>query len=354
MVSAHWRRLLVQPEGRSGRPLERAGAAFDPENGLLFVGTSEGRFFAVETGTGRVRWVHDRRDGFHGVPLRLADPPLVVAGADDGTLLAFEPLGGSVVWAANLGGPLRSAPVVLEGVVYLRTSLQEVFAVEASTGRELWSHERPLPEGYVSGAEPGIWVDADRLVTGFSDGVVVALSPVTGEKLWEINLAGEGGAELLLDDVCATPIRIGDTLVVASYDNGLFGLSAEEGTQFWVRSDLTRVSGLAAIGTDVLAAVAGVGLARIDSVDGARVWMRRFPAGTLSSPVVRGGVILVTDDTNGLLVFEALTGILLDARWQGEGISGPPAVTGNRLVVLDNSGELFAYHFLRPGFAPPL
>jgi outer membrane protein assembly factor BamB len=345
VVRPHWRMLVVDPERRAYRPLERSGAAFDPRHGLVFVGTSQGRFYALESGSGRIVWTVDEGDGFESVPVVLGDPDLVVVGNDAGRLLALVPETGWEAWRADLGGPIRAPVVFVEGVLYVRTTAQQVFAFEAASGRELWMFERPLPEGYTSGCEPGLLFAGGRIVTGFVDGTVVGLKTATGEPdEWTVNLASEEDvAQMPLDDVCTTPVAVGDAVAVASYDNGLFALDAGSGAQVWQRPDLKHVSGLAAIETDVLVAVAGVGLARVDTLDGADVWVRRFPAGTLSAPVVRRGLIVLTDDVNGLLFFDALTGVLLGTEWVGTGVAAPPAVLDGRLALLDNTGEFLTY-----------
>ncbi|MBI5488535.1 MAG: PQQ-binding-like beta-propeller repeat protein [Deltaproteobacteria bacterium] len=348
VLTPQWRTLVVDPERRAYRPIERSGSVFDPGRGLVYVGTSQGRFLALDTGTGAVAWVHEETDGFFSTPILLDDPEAVVAGSDGGNLIALVPETGATLWTANLGGTIRTRPVFDRGVIYVRTTTQRVFAIEAVSGRELWSFERPLPEGYLSGSESGVCIEGDRVFTGFVDGTLVALSAVTGEKDWDLNLAGEGHGELLLDDVCATPVMVGGLLVVTSYDNGVFAVSPEDGGQRWARSDLPHSCGIGALAEDVFVAVSGTGLARLDALDGATVWMRRFPAGTLRDPIVHGGLILVPDDVHGLVVFEALTGELLQTAWVGAGVAGVPAVLDGRAATIDNTGEFLSY-FLAGG-----
>jgi outer membrane protein assembly factor BamB len=345
VLRPHWRTLVVDPERRAYRPIERSGLVFDPARGQIYVGTSQGKFLALDSGVGSIVWQKQETDGFFSAPLLLDVPKAVVAGNDGGNLIAYAPDNGTELWRVNLGGTIRTRPVFDQGVLYARTTTQRVFAVEAVSGRELWSYERPLPEGYLSGSEAGVLVSGNLVYTGFVDGTLVALSAVTGEKQWDLNLAGEGHGELLLDDVCATPVLSGGTLVVSSYDNGIFGVSPEDGGQRWARTDLNHVCGLAALEADVLAAASGVGLGRLDAADGTTVWMRRFPAGTLRDPLVHNGLILVADDVHGLLVFESLTGELLQASWYGVGVAAPPAVLDGRAAVLDNSGEFLAFFF---------
>jgi len=138
-------------------------------------------------------------------------------------------------------------------------------------------------------------------------------------------------------------VEIEGTLVVSSYDNGLFGVEASEGGQRWHRPDLAHACGLAVVEQDVLASVAGTGLARLDATTGATVWMRRYPAGTQRDPIVHRGLIVLADDIHGLVVFEALTGQVLQGAWAGAGVAGRPAVLDGRVAAIDNTGEFLVY-----------
>jgi len=92
------------------RPMERSGAVIDPSRGLVFVGTSQGRFLAVDSGMGHVVWSRREPDGFHSTPLLVDVPAAVVVGDDGGNLIALSPDNGSEIWRANLGGTIRTRP----------------------------------------------------------------------------------------------------------------------------------------------------------------------------------------------------------------------------------------------------
>lgn len=61
VLRPQWMTGLVNPEKQAYRPIERSGAVFDPARGLVYVGTSQGSFVALESGTGGVVWNTTRR-----------------------------------------------------------------------------------------------------------------------------------------------------------------------------------------------------------------------------------------------------------------------------------------------------
>lgn len=100
----------------------------------------------------------------------------------------------SPVWAFQTGkvdGGLQSTPLVIDGVMYLATSWNRVFALDAVTGRELWHYfyQNPREIGIIySPVNRGVAVDSGRVFMGTLDNHVVALDQKTGRELWKTNV----------------------------------------------------------------------------------------------------------------------------------------------------------------------
>src|SRR5262245_4415945 len=57
------------------------------------------------------------------------------------------------VWTFQTGdyeGGLQSTPIVIDGVMYLGTSRNRVFALNAATGALLWQYTYPLPKTFTT------------------------------------------------------------------------------------------------------------------------------------------------------------------------------------------------------------
>src|SRR5262245_29455627 len=55
------------------------------------------------------------------------------------------------VWVFQTGdyeGGLQATPIVVDGVMYLSTSRNRVFAIDAVSGKELWRYVYPLPRSF--------------------------------------------------------------------------------------------------------------------------------------------------------------------------------------------------------------
>ena len=100
------------------------------------------------------------------------------------------------VWALSAGVPtipslragLIAAPLVVDGVLYLAGMQNNVYAVEAATGRRLWNYMYPWPEKAVVGGRGvrGIAAGEGRIYMGTQDARLVALDAKTGEQVWNV------------------------------------------------------------------------------------------------------------------------------------------------------------------------
>jgi quinoprotein glucose dehydrogenase len=90
---------------------------------------------------------------------------------------------------AGNGTTIECTPLVMDGVMYVTTVRTKVVALDAATGKELWSHD-PYADGKPrqrasGGVNRGVafWRggDAKRVLVGLSDGRLLSLDAATGE-----------------------------------------------------------------------------------------------------------------------------------------------------------------------------
>ncbi len=100
----------------------------------------------------------------------------------------------AAAWVFQTGdndGGLQSTPLVMDGVMYVSTSHNRVFALDAVTGKRLWSYIYELPKTFTTFYGPwnrGVAVADGRLVMGTLDNHVVALDAKSGRQLWKVNV----------------------------------------------------------------------------------------------------------------------------------------------------------------------
>ena len=82
----------------------------------------------------------------------------------------------------------ETTPLVHDGVMYFTVPPNEVYAVDAETGRGLWHYRRDLPPKIIAccgEVNRGLALHGDRLFMATLDAKVISLDRVTGKVLWE-------------------------------------------------------------------------------------------------------------------------------------------------------------------------
>jgi len=150
------------------------------------------------------------------------------------------------VWRARLGdsgvGPKYSGeaqPLVVDGIVYVITGDDDVFAISVATGAILWSYEANLDSennavccGWTS---RGVGHGDGRIYVGQLDAKLVALDEKTGDVLWSTQAESAGAGYT----ITSAPLYY-DGLVITGFSGGERGIrgrvkafDAETGELAW-------------------------------------------------------------------------------------------------------------------------
>jgi PQQ-dependent dehydrogenase (methanol/ethanol family) len=109
---------------------------------------------------------------------------------------------------------METAPVVVNGVMFLTTSYNHVYAVDAATGKEFWHYKHKLGPitTYCCGPNNrGVAIWNDKLYLGTLDAKLVALDARTGKPVWETQIADpeKGYSETMAPAVVDGKVLIG-------------------------------------------------------------------------------------------------------------------------------------------------
>jgi len=103
-------------------------------------------------------------------------------------------------WVSSLGGSGaegkysgEATPIVVDGIMYIATGANDVFAIDAKTGEQLWVYNPDIPQemdtvccGWTT---RGVAVGDGKVFVGLLDARLIALDQKTGEVLWETKVA---------------------------------------------------------------------------------------------------------------------------------------------------------------------
>lgn len=125
---------------------------------------------------------------------------------------------------------LEATPVVIRGIMYV-TSSNDVFALDARTGRAVWHYQRPVSSGLLDDAAAhknrGVGVWRNSVYTETDDAHLLCLDARSGSLLWDVEYAekekhyGATSAPLVVKDEVVVGTSGGDSGVrgfLAAYD----------------------------------------------------------------------------------------------------------------------------------------
>jgi len=310
---------------------------------LLFVGSCNGTFRALEKGTGKVRWSYDsQQDGgvveFHCDPLIVED--MVIIGSDRrqaggiAHLYAFERETGKLRWKYRVNLGVAADLQRIGPNIYAVTLEDELLSLDWKTGELVWKSEtgRANDDFFMSSAPAA---SGDRIFFGGLDGLVYALDANSGQILWKRELGGRISTSVLV---------VGGGLYTGSSKGHLYRLDPKTGA---VTADFTIVdempTGRLAFAEDsILVFFTAKALACLDASLKAIRWTETA-SGPWSSakPYARGHAVIAGNERGEVFAFRISDGARLWSE-KFEGVIRGIGFSENALYVGTLKGQVYA------------
>ena len=87
---------------------------------------------------------------------------------------------------------LETSPLVINGVMYVTTSFNHVYALDAATGSQIWHYKHkmgPITTYCCGPNNRGVAAYGDKVFMGTLDARLIALDAKTGKKVWDTQIA---------------------------------------------------------------------------------------------------------------------------------------------------------------------
>lgn len=108
--------------------------------GRVFAGSSDGRLYAFDAGSGELLWVFKTKDQIFFPPVELTHDLIVIA-AQDQFVYALNSGGGTLRWRHALGSLPCGEPCVADETIFIGTTEGLICALNAHSGRLNWKHK---------------------------------------------------------------------------------------------------------------------------------------------------------------------------------------------------------------------
>ena len=255
-------------------------------DGLLYIGSTSDRFYAVDLSKGRVKWKFNARHPLEAAPA-ITDG-MVCFGSSDGVMRCFD-AAGKLLWQFQARSEILSSPIVKDGQLYFNSSDDRAYALDAKTGERLWTYNR----GTFKAVSPRIYgspaYSNGRLYFLFSDGVVVSIEASTGREVWSKKVISDFSQA---GRWRRTPLVENGSVYVIDGNGAVVALSEESGE---VKGIFNLIKARDFILPDSRSIViAGESqLVAVDRLSGAILWKKDVATGTLSSIFASGDKLFV-------------------------------------------------------------
>jgi outer membrane protein assembly factor BamB len=154
-----------------------------------------------------------------------------------GKIEALTAEDGSLIWEHDLPGPVRAAPMVMDGTVFAVSTDNQLFAVDAETGQRKWRHAGFAETARLLGEATPAGIDGTVIVP-YSSGEIFALRADDGHPLWSDNLAAvrRVDAASALTDIRALPVTDGALVYAISHSGRTVAIDLRTGARAWERN----------------------------------------------------------------------------------------------------------------------
>jgi len=343
---------------RGGSPRERLGSAPVVTGNRLYVVDVEGsvRAFAADTGapvwTAALTQDKENRGSRFGGGVSFDDNN-VYATDGLGDVVAFAAADGKELWRAKPGGPLRGAPTVANGVVYVLSQDNQLFALGQDDGKIQWTATGTLESQGVFGvAAPA--ASQGSVVAGFSSGELNAYRYENGRVLWQDALSRTSISTSVssLADIDASPVIEGGFVYAVGQGGRMVALELATGRRLW-EQNLAGISTPAVAGDWLFVVTDDARLVCLRRSDGRVRYvaqLRRFRnqkgrsgAITWFGPVLAGGRLVMTNSRGQIVYADPKDGAIQATVETKGSFALPPVVAGSTLFTLDQAGKLSAW-----------
>lgn len=344
-------------EGSSER--ERLAAAPVIGGGMLYAQGTGGIIHAFDKNSGSQIWrleVDDMDDdmrpsAFGGGVSYDSGRVYATNGAGDAKALNAET--GEIIWQVRPSGPLRGSPTIAFGQIYVMTQDNQILALDSQDGDLLWNESGSSAQSGVFGvAAPA--VGQGTVIAGYSSGELSAYRYENGRTLWADALARTNISTRVssLTDIDAEPIIDSGRVYALGQGGRMAAYELVTGQRIW-ELNLAGISTPAIAGEWIFTLTDDARLLAIARSTGRVRWItqlqqfrkeeKREDPIFWTGPVLAGGHLWVASSRGEVWRVSTGEGSAQLFAELDDAVSLPPVVADNMLYILDDSGTVHAW-----------
>ena len=284
-----------------------------------------------------------------------------------GYTAALDASTGAQIWMVRPGGPLRGAPTVVPGSVYVVSQDNQIYALNSATGQTQWNGIGAVELAGVFGAAAPAFAQS-TIVAGFSSGELTAYRYENGQVVWQDALARTGISTIVgnLSDIDADPVIDNGRVFAVGQGGRMVAVELVSGQRAW-EINIAGISTPWVAGDRVFVVTDRAELLAVARSSGRIRWksqLQRFRSPERRSapdrignirvtpgsgpifwrgPILAGGNLVLASSTGQIMLINPADGATRGTITHTTPISLPPVVANGVMYVLDDQGMLTAY-----------
>ena len=312
--------------------------------GGIYVANRDGDVLGLDPGSGKPLWQRDlERPVYAAVGL---GEGLVLAGMEDGFVAALSAADGTLKWEADIRRQISAIPAAGSGRVVVRTAGGLVIGLDAADGSRVWEVQRNVSGLGLHGDSMPL-ISGGTVITGFSNGRIIANAVINGRDYWETDISFVGGTSELdrLADIDATPVLSGTSLYAATYQGDVVAVDIQSSFVRWRRDISTRLP--MAVDAGQIFVTGSLGdIVALDADSGSVLWRQNaFRGHGMTNPLVFDSRVVVGDASGFVHLLDRADGTLLQSlKLDRSAITGL-ARQGESVVAVSVDGTVVSVGF---------
>lgn len=343
-------------DGGSNR--QRLGAAPVIGDGKLFVVDVDARVHAFNADTGASLWTTAITKGDENKSARFGggvsyDEGRVYATDGLGDVVALNVADGAEAWRAKPGGPLRGAPTIANGQIYVLSQDNQLFALDQTDGKVVWTGSASVEtQGVFGVAAPA--AASGTIVAGFSSGELNAYRYENGRTLWQDALSRTSISTSVssLADIDADPVIADGRAYAVGQGGRMVAIEIATGQRIW-EQNFASISTPWLAGEWLFVITDDARLVCLSRANGKVRWIgqlrayknekKKSNAYTWFGPVLAGDRLWLTNSRGELVAVSPADGTVQTTIDAAKAFTLPPVVANQTMYVLDQDGKVSAY-----------
>ena len=270
-----------------------------------------------------------------------------------GFVVALDERNGGILWRVQPGGPLRGAPAIANNAIYVISQDNQIYSLSEENGSTNWSAAASLEiAGIFGSASPA--VGQGTVVAGFSSGELNAYRYENGRQVWSDTLQRTSIRTSVssLSDVDADPVIDNGQVFAVGQGGRMVALDILTGQRLW-EINIAGIDTPWVAGDWIYVITDEAKLLCIYRQNGHIRWINQLPQFShpkakkgeieYSGPILAGGRLIVAGSNGVLVNVDPVNGSFQSQTNIGASVSLSPVVANNTLYILDDRGQLHAY-----------